>query len=167
MKPKSSIIHSLPIFERCGDRAYNVKASVTNRKLEDICEETGVHFIKMNKISSESPQNYTRDGIHFNYTGRKYLVIMIKQHLNPHLGMKPYDQFQKQSQRQENYQEQHHQNSKREYPQRKHHHNQRHKMKKRDGITKRTLNTLVIVRIKTTIPNKSTNKNHRGTRSPK
>lgn len=49
---------------------------------------------------------------------------MIKQHLNPHLGMKPYDQYQKQSRRQENYQEQHHQNSKREYPQRKQHHNQ-------------------------------------------
>lgn len=124
VKPKSSIIHILPIFEKCGDRAYNVKASVTNRKLEDICEETGVHFIKMNKISSDSPQNYTRDGVHFNNTGRKNLAIMIKQNLNPHFGMKPYDQYQKQSQRQENYQEQHHQNSKREYPQRKQHHNQ-------------------------------------------
>lgn len=90
VKPKSSIIHILPIFERCGDRAYNLKASVTNRKLENICEETEVHFIKMNKISSESPQNYTRDGVHFNNTGKKNLVIMIKQHLNPHLGMKPY-----------------------------------------------------------------------------
>lgn len=120
VKPKSSIIHILPIFERCGDRAYNVKASVTNRKLEDICEETGIHFIKMNKISSES---YTRDGVHFNNTGRKNLVIMIKQPQSSSRDETIWS-VPKQSQRQENYQEQHHQNSKREYPQRKQHHNQ-------------------------------------------
>lgn len=114
VKPKSSIVHILPIFERCEDRAFNLKASVTNRKQEDICEETGVHFIKMNTISSESPQNYTRDGEHFNNTGRKNIVLMIKQHLNPHLGMIPYDEYQKQSKRQVNYQEQHHQNSQRQ-----------------------------------------------------
>lgn len=155
VKPKSSIIHILPIFERCVDRAYNVKASVTNRKLEDICEETGIHFIKMNKISSES---YTRDGVHFNNTGRKNLVIMIKQHLNPHLGMKPYDQYQN------NYKDKKITKSNttkianENIPRENSTTTNGKQMKKRDGITKGTLNTLVIVRIKTTIPNKSTNK---------
>lgn len=75
MKFKSLIIYILFIFERCGDRVYNVKVLVINRKLEDICEEIGIYFIKMNKILLES---YIRDVVYFNNIGRKNFVMMIK-----------------------------------------------------------------------------------------
>ncbi|XP_061171041.1 uncharacterized protein LOC133180580 [Saccostrea echinata] len=78
--PTNCVLHILPIFERYGDSTYNQKVTETNRELQKLCEENGVNFIKMNKISSENPQNYTRDGVHFSNIGRKNLVIMIKQH---------------------------------------------------------------------------------------
>jgi hypothetical protein len=101
--PQGSYVHILPVFKRIGESDYNRKVDEVNQRLEVMCEsrtQIRVFFVKK-KTNLDHERNYARDGVHFSNVGRRNLVVTIKGHLNPFLGMKPYDQYRKSTYRQE------------------------------------------------------------------
>jgi hypothetical protein len=94
--PKNCVLHFLPIFQRLGDVDYNRKVQKINGNLKNVCVSTDsdVYYIDEDRISQHKG-NYAKDCVHLSNLGRKNLVCTIKGHLNPHIGMKPYHQYQK------------------------------------------------------------------------
>ena len=88
----STEIHILPAFERLNNSQYNAKVSRFNEKLKQLCSSTECRFIENPVINSRSRALYS-DGIHFSELGMKSFARVIKTHLNPILGMKPYSEY--------------------------------------------------------------------------
>lgn len=97
--PKGSVMHFLPVFERVKKDDYNKRVAETNKTIKELCKQkSDSFFIEPKGIStpfpsSSEPKMYARDGIHFNNLEKRSLVRKIKAHLNPHLGLKDYNQY--------------------------------------------------------------------------
>ena len=87
------IVHVLPCFERIGKSDFNEKVYKFNGAVEELCEsQSKVHYIRNSEsLTSKFENALMKDGVHFNTTGQRELVRMIKRHLNPHLGLQPYN----------------------------------------------------------------------------
>lgn len=90
---KFSNIHILPTFERVGEHAFNRKVKDFNTEIEKFKTKSGCAYIENSLIFSEKENMYS-DGIHFSELGQKSLVVILKTHLNPILGLKPYNEYQ-------------------------------------------------------------------------
>ena len=89
----SSKIHILPAFERVDEFDFNKKVKEFNENIKHFCEtDDRCMFINNSIIYGNKPQLYS-DGIHFSELGQKSLVQIIKTHLNPLLGLKPYGEY--------------------------------------------------------------------------
>lgn len=91
-KGKGSI-HVLPCFERIGKKDYNENVHQFNHAIQNLCEsQNDVFFINNSQsINHNYRSAFQRDGIHFSETGKRAFVRLIKTHLNPHIGLKPYE----------------------------------------------------------------------------
>ena len=87
------IVHVLPCFERIGKSDFNEKVYKFIGAVKEFCEsQSKVHYIRNSEsLTSKFENAFMKDGVHFNTTGQRELVRMIKRHLNPHLGLQPYN----------------------------------------------------------------------------
>lgn len=89
-----SKIHVLPTFDRVKQSHFNRKAKEFNEEIQKYCEnQSDVEFILNNDIIGTNTSIFQDDGIHFNQLGKKYLVRILKTHLNPVFGLKPYNEY--------------------------------------------------------------------------
>lgn len=92
-KNKDTTIHVLPAFERVNKATFNSKCADFNAEIKWFCSQNEkCEFIENKLISSLDPSLFS-DGIHFSNSGKKSLVRIIKAHLNPHIGLKPYEDY--------------------------------------------------------------------------
>lgn len=97
---KATTVHTLPAFERVGEHDFNEKVMKFNKEIQQFCKnESKCEFIKQKMIFGNNKAVYS-DGIHFSALGQKNLVRIMKTHLNPILGLKPYTEYQTQSNQQ-------------------------------------------------------------------
>jgi len=97
---KATTVHILPTFERVGEHDFNEKVMKFNKEIQQFCKkESKCEFIQNNVIFGNNKAMYS-DGIHFSALGQKNLVRIMKTHLNPILGLKPYTEYQTQSNQQ-------------------------------------------------------------------
>jgi len=85
-------VHLLPCFERIGKETFNQNVSKMNILIKEFCEHLpNFHFVANPvPINSNKKSLYQKDGVHFSNNGQKAFVRMLKTHLNPYLGLKPY-----------------------------------------------------------------------------
>ena len=87
-------VHIFPAIERVDSPKFNQKVTDYNDKLYVLCANyMNCSVIDLHNIAASSRNLFAKDGIHFNFKGRKELVKCIKTHLNPALGMKPYSEY--------------------------------------------------------------------------
>ncbi|CAG2241077.1 unnamed protein product [Mytilus edulis] len=92
-KNEDTTIHVLPAFERVNKATFNSKCADFNTEMKWFCSQNEkCEFIENKLISSLDPSLFS-DGIHFSNSGKKSLVRIIKAHLNPHIGLKPYEEY--------------------------------------------------------------------------
>jgi len=92
-KSKSCIIHILPAFDRVNKPEFNTKVQNFNNDVGNFCSQIdNCHLIENSLISSAHKALFS-DGVHFSVSGQKSLVRIVKRHLNPFLGMKPYSEY--------------------------------------------------------------------------
>jgi hypothetical protein len=83
----------LPAFERVHNDTFNSKVDDFNQEIKNYCSSTeDIKFINNKLISSLDPSLYS-DGVHFSDAGKRHLVRIIKFHLNPFIGLKPYNNY--------------------------------------------------------------------------
>jgi lysophospholipase L1-like esterase len=59
-------------------------------EIDECKSQSKVHYIRNSEsLTSKFENAFMKDGVHFNTTGQRELVRMIKRHLNPHLGLQP------------------------------------------------------------------------------
>jgi hypothetical protein len=86
-------IHVLPAFERVNQRTFNNKVYHFNTETEKVwANYSNCKFIK-NPLISSSDKTLFPDGVHFSTSGMTRFVRIIKTHLDPILGMKPYSEY--------------------------------------------------------------------------
>lgn len=86
-------VHVLPAFERVHNDTFNSKVDDFNQEIKNYCSSTeDIKFINNKLISSLDPSLYS-DGVHFSDAGKRHLVRIIKFHLNPFIGLKPYNNY--------------------------------------------------------------------------
>lgn len=85
-------VHVLPCFERIGKETFNQNVSKMNILIKEFCERLpNFHFVaNPMPINSKQKSLYQKDGVHFSNNVQKAFVRMLKTHLNPYLGLKPY-----------------------------------------------------------------------------
>ena len=88
---ENSYSHVLPAFERVGKTEYNLKASIFNSEIKELCIHTEKCKFIENKLISSLDPSQIRDGVHFSNNGSRNLVCIVKAHLNPFIGLKTYD----------------------------------------------------------------------------
>ena len=72
---------------------FNSKVDDFNQEIKNYCSSTeDIKFINNKLISSLDPSLYS-DGVHFSDAGKRNLVRIIKFHLNPFIGLKPYNNY--------------------------------------------------------------------------
>lgn len=86
-------VHVLPAFERVHNDTFNSKVDDFNQEIKNYCSSTeDIKFINNKLISSLDPSLYS-DGVHFSDAEKRHLVRIIKFHLNPFIGLKPYNNY--------------------------------------------------------------------------
>jgi hypothetical protein len=90
-KHPSASIHVLPAFERVNEGNFNGRVKLVNEEIKAFCaKDHNYEYIENRLIFSHNKSVFQQNGIHFTVTGQKCLARILKSHLNPKLGLRPY-----------------------------------------------------------------------------
>ena len=90
-KEKHPSIHVLPAFERVNEGNFNGRVKLFNEEIKAFCaKDHNYEYIENRLIFSHNKSVFQQNGIHFTVTGQKCLARLLKSHLNPKLGLRPY-----------------------------------------------------------------------------
>ena len=93
-KHPSASIHVLPAFERVNEENFNGRVKLFHEEIKAFCaKDHNYEYIENRLILSHNKSVFQQDGIHFTVTGQKCLAIILKSHLNPKLGHRPYAEY--------------------------------------------------------------------------
>ena len=85
-------IHILQALPRPQNNVYNKKMRRYNGGLYSL-ESDIVNIITNNEIGERDSENFTTDNIHLSHSGNIALVHVLKDYMNPVLGLPPYESY--------------------------------------------------------------------------
>ena len=93
-KNPSTSFHVLPAFVRVNEGNFNGRVKLFDEEIKAFCaKDHNYEYIENWLIFSHSKSVFQQDGIHFTVTGQKGLARILKSHLNPKLGLRPYEEY--------------------------------------------------------------------------
>jgi hypothetical protein len=93
-KHPSASIHVLPAFERVNEGNFNGRVKLFNEEIKAFCaKDHNYKYIENRLIFSHNKSVFQQNDIHFTVTGQKCLARILKSHLNPKLGLRPYEEY--------------------------------------------------------------------------
>ena len=90
---QNTTVHVIPAFERVNKKMYNSKVRAFNEEITKVCDKLDKCMFIENGLISSADSSLFSDGVHFSVLGQKSFVKMIKSHLNPFIGVKPYQDY--------------------------------------------------------------------------